>query len=535
MIRGLVTACMIGLACGFLASCGGDNGDAGTSSDPDCASGECGGASGSSGHAGGSAKQVTSGGAAGSGPVEKPAQCETRRDCDDGVFCNGEERCDPDHPDAGEDGCVAAEETPCKGDACDESKAVCVSCIENGDVDGDGVPSAACAEEGEEPDCDDNDPGRHPGRTEICDENHIDEDCDPETFGGPDDRDKDKDGHVNAECCNENDDGDLVCGDDCDDSKSGINPDEPEACNDIDDNCDGIIDGIEQAGDLKEAWYLDRDGDGYGVVSTLTYACAQPEAKKGEQWTNTLGDCLDNPDNPDSPAVNPGAEELCEVSNLTGRHLDENCANGTNEGCACTDDDPPLPCGPFRDEEQQVPFVDEDGEYITEGECRRGQQFCIDGKISPECVGSVGPTTDECNGLDDDCDGQVDINPATGEYLGQSWVLDADGDGHGVPDSLERACDQPSDDHTASDLEDDCDDTNKLVNPQRDEECNGYDDNCDGIVDGVSKDHDLENTYWRDQDGDGVGTSSSTTTTCASEPPAGYATAAGEPDCVDDP
>ncbi|MBN1607037.1 MAG: hypothetical protein JW940_10415, partial [Polyangiaceae bacterium] len=56
-----------------------------------------------------------------------------------------------------------------------------------------------------------------------------------------------------------------------------------------------------------------------------------------------------------------------------------------------------------------------------------------------------------------------------------------------------------------------------------------------GITDGVVTSGDLKNTYWRDQDGDGVGTSSSAITSCASEPPTGYASGSGPSDCVDDP
>jgi hypothetical protein len=41
------------------------------------------------------------------------------------------------------------------------------------------------------------------------------------------------------------------------------------------------------------------------------------------------------------------------------------------------------------------------------GACKPGLRVCKDGAFG-ECVGSVGPTDEVCNGIDDDCDGQID-------------------------------------------------------------------------------------------------------------------------------
>ncbi len=61
------------------------------------------------------------------------------------------------------------------------------------DADGDGVESVACGGA----DCDDKDPNRYPGNTEICDARGHDEDCDPRTVGS---RDLDGDGYDSDEC-----------------------------------------------------------------------------------------------------------------------------------------------------------------------------------------------------------------------------------------------------------------------------------------------------------------------------------------------
>ncbi len=44
---------------------------------------------------------------------------------------------------------------------------------------------------------------------------------------------------------------------------------------------------------------------------------------------------------------------------------------------------------------------------LEEGECHKGIQLCEDGSWGP-CIGEIGPTSEVCNGLDDDCDGEVD-------------------------------------------------------------------------------------------------------------------------------
>ncbi len=156
------------------------------------------------------------------------------------------------------------------------------------DLDGDGV--AACGREmpGDPCDCDDCDPSVHPGANELCGPrpdptmpgNGIDDNCDTTVDEGCRPDDHDGDGVEAARDCNDDDplffpphdgitpienckDGPLAndciptdaatnCNGDTDDdgwlepaeceNNPDIRPDATETCNDVDDDCDGLVD-----------------------------------------------------------------------------------------------------------------------------------------------------------------------------------------------------------------------------------------------------------------------------------------------------
>jgi len=174
-----------------------------------------------------------------SGQQSGEGSCASDAECDDGLFCTGEESCvaglcEDGAPPRCDDG------IDCTVDVCDESAASCVS--RPSDDDGDGHPTAACTNRDGLPlgdDCDDTDPQRFPGNPEQCDGDDHDEDCDAETFG---ERDADGDGYFDAQCCNGADDGTRYCGDDCDDAQPTVHPNESEACDGMDNDCNGEVD-----------------------------------------------------------------------------------------------------------------------------------------------------------------------------------------------------------------------------------------------------------------------------------------------------
>ena len=65
---------------------------------------------------------------------------------------------------------------------------------------------------------------------------------------------------------------------DCDDADSDIHPDAAEICDEIDNDCDELID--DEDGDVdsesRSTWYADEDGDAFGDPDESSSTCIQP-------------------------------------------------------------------------------------------------------------------------------------------------------------------------------------------------------------------------------------------------------------------
>ncbi len=83
---------------------------------------------------------------------------------------------------------------------------------------------------------------------------------------------------------------------DCDDGDPNIPGD--EYCDGIDNDCDGTVDGPTSLDALT--WYVDNDGDGFGVDTGMVNACSQPSG-----YADTDTDCNDA-----DASINPNATEI---------------------------------------------------------------------------------------------------------------------------------------------------------------------------------------------------------------------------------
>jgi hypothetical protein len=79
-------------------------------------------------------------------------------------------------------------------------------------------------------------------------------------------------------------------------------------------------------------------------------------------------------------------EEMCDG-------VDNNCDGSIDEGIANTT--------------AVVCYEGPDGTMAV-GECRAGVRYCVDGGFNGPCDGQILPTTERCDDLDNDCDGEVD-------------------------------------------------------------------------------------------------------------------------------
>ena len=184
--------------------------------------------------------------------------------------------------------------------------------------------------------------------------------------------------------------------------------------------------------------------------------------------------------------------------------------------------------------EASVWFADADGD--GHGSSTAALSACEqpDGYVTThdDCDDTAGArfpgNTEVCDGVDNDCNDLVDIDdPGLAVSSALTLYADLDGDGYGDDDLATSGCELSA---TTSLEGGDCDDQDPAVHPAAAEVCNGFDDDCDGLVD--DDDDGAEGTAWYlDDDGDGYGDDGTRTTSCT--PPEGAVSSSGDCDDAD--
>jgi len=318
-------------------------------------------------------------------------------------------------------------------------------------------------------DCEDFDSSIYNGASEACDT--VDQDCDGDLVDGY----ANFDGDSEPDCIDADDDND---GDpdvsDCDDGNASIYNGAPEACDLVDSDCDGdLVDG-----------YPNQDGDAWpDCVDTDTDGDGDPDAS----------DCDDV-----NPTIYNGAPELCDS-------IDSDCDGSLVDGFSNFDGDAWPDC--------IDPDDDNDGDPDS-SDCNDANSSIYNGApescdwTDSDCDGSLvdgfanydGDSQPDCIDSDDDNDGDPDSTDCDDNnasfYNGAPELCDSidsdcdgslvdgfgDNDGDGTPD-----CTDPDDDNDGDPDSSDCADTNPSIYNGAPESCDWVDSDCDGsLVDGFA-------------------------------------------------
>ena len=346
-----------------------------------------------------------------------------------------------------------------------------------------------------------------PGAPEIIGDG-VDQDCDGEDACYLD-RDADGFGGLDAVPANG-----FVCGDDpnevldgrdCDDLDASVNPTATEV----------VADGIDQDCNLIDACYLDLDLDDWGggvIIAAPTADCVIVDG-----FSAFGGDCDDtrpdvHPQNWDTPYN--GRDEDCDGLDRTDVDGDGQLWVGA-DGTDCDDNHGEVRVGAV---ELENGFDDDCDGRIDEGFPSTDDDLDGYAEIGGDCddlQGDIHPGAPEaCDGVDQDCDGAADEQtPCFDDDLDgfDERAGDCnDGDPHVTPGRLEvpdNGVDDDCDGQMVDSLQDldgdgytteagDCGPFDSSVRPFAEEEPDGVDDDCDGVVD--------EGTIFFDDDGDGL-------------------------------
>ena len=285
-----------------------------------------------------------------------------------------------------------------------------------------------------------------------------------------------------------------------------------ESCNHLDDDCDGEVDKDGEGNPLTQVCYYGPEGTlnpddpkricraGVATCDGGFYRACVDQVLPAPERCNLLDDDCDG--EVDNLPIDVGLS--CDTGELGV------CASGLT---VCTDDsEEPLACVPLNEPDDEAcngldddcdgtTDKDDEGEPLerdcyygpegtldeddTKRRCRGGTETCEDG-LYRACVGQVLPAVETCNGIDDDCDGEVDNEPIdvgvtceTGfDGVCAVGIIECQTD-----EDVPRVCVAP---HQPYELT---------------ESCNRLDDDCDGLTDEGPTGHPLTTECYYGEEG----------------------------------
>jgi hypothetical protein len=353
------------------------------------------------------------------------------------------------------------------------------------DADGDGYSSDL--------DCDDSNAAINPGATEEC--NSIDDNCNGAIDEGVKstfylDSDGDNYGNPSAttEACTAPT-GYVGNSTDCNDGNNSIYPGAAEiAYDDIDQDCSGADltdvdgDGFDSTAVVGGTDCDDNDNNTYPGAAEIAYDGIDQDCN-GADLTDVDGDGFDSSVvaggtdcNDNDNTIYPGATETpydgvdqdCTGSDLTDVDGDGYDALGAG-GDDCNDE-----AVSIHPNATEIPYdnIDQDcsGADLTDFDGDGYDALSVGGDDCNDELPSIHPgAPEDCNGLDDNCNGEAD------EGVLITFYADSDSDGFGDAGAIVEACSAPP---SYVENSSDCDDSNSAVKPGASEVCNGIDDDC---------------------------------------------------------
>jgi hypothetical protein len=269
----------------------------------------------------------------------------------------------------------------------------------------------------------------NPDAEEICD--GLDNDCNLLVDEGFVDTDADS----WKDCVDDDDDNDLsIDAQDCAPLDSAIHPDAVEVCDGLDNNCDEVVDeGFEDLDADGTADCVDDDTDGDTIPDVDDNCLFVANTEQQDLDNDGIGDVCDL--DQDGDGVPDALDNCLELFNPGQSNVDD---DDSGDLCDEDDDDDGLPdaednCPLVSNPNQEDVDMDGVGDACTGDDDGDGTPDVLDcAPLNPD----IHPQAQEvCDGLDNDCSGAIDENFPDSDQDGVKDCVDEDDDGDGSLDS----------------------------------------------------------------------------------------------------